>query len=192
MNPKIDAYLARNPRWQAELTELRRIALQSGLVEELKWGVPCYTLLGANVALLHVFKEYCAILFHKGALLGDPAGVLVIQTANVQAARQIRFGNVQEVLKKEAILHAYLAEATELERSGAKVEFKKTSAFVVVDEFQARLGSDPQLNSAFTALTPGRQRAYLLYFAGAKQAKTREQRIDKCVPAILAGKGLDD
>jgi len=192
MNPKVDGYLSRNARWQDELKELRRIVLQSQLTEDLKWGVPCYTQQNANVVLLHVFKEYCAILFVKGALLGDPARVLITQTENVQAGRQLRFTNVQEVLEKESLLKAYLAEAIDLERSGAKVEFKSTREFAVPEEFQAELDGDPDLKAAFEALTPGRQRAYLLYFAGAKQSKTRESRIEKCRPQIMAGKGLDD
>jgi uncharacterized protein YdeI (YjbR/CyaY-like superfamily) len=192
MNPKVDGYLGRNARWQAELKELRRIVLQSELTEDLKWGVPCYTLQHANVLLLHVFKEYCAILFVKGSLLGDPARVLITQTESVQAARQLRFTNVQEVLGKEAVVKAYLAEAIDLEKSGAKVEFKKTKEFAVAEEFQAALDRDPDLKAAFEALTPGRQRAYLLHFAGAKQSKTRVARIEMCQPQIMAGKGLDD
>ena len=192
MNSKVDAYLTRNQRWQPELTELRRIVLASGLTEELKWGVPCYTLDGHNVVLLHMFKEYCAILFVKGSLIQDPARVLVIQTDNVQAGRQIRFTKVDEVLEREALLKAYVAEACDLERSGAKVPFKKVSDFAVPEEFQAELEGDPDLKAAFEALTPGRQKGYLLYFAGAKQAKTREARIEKCKPDIFAGRGLDD
>jgi len=192
MNPQVDGYLGRNLRWQDELRELRRIVRASGLTEDLKWGVPCYTLDNANVVLLHVFKEYCAILFVKGSLLGDPTRVLVTQTENVQAGRQIRFTNVKEVLEKEPLLKAYLAEAIDLERSGAKVEFKKATEFAVPEEFQAELEGDPDLKAAFEALTPGRQKGYLLHFAGAKQAKTREARIEKCRPRILAGQGLDD
>jgi len=192
MNPKVDGYLERNPRWQNELKELRRIVLQTELTEDLKWGVPCYTHQNANVVLLHVFKEYCAILFVKGSLLQDPGRVLTIQTENVQAGRQLRFTKVQEVLEKEALLKAYLAEAVDLEKSGAKVEFKKTSEFAVPEEFQAELDGDPDFKAAFEALTPGRQKGYLLYFGGAKQSKTREARIEKSRPRIMDGKGLDD
>lgn len=192
MNPKVDEYLDRNPRWRNELKELRRIVLQTPLSEDLKWGVPCYTLNSANVVLLHVFKEYCAILFVKGSLLGDPARVLITQTENVQAGRQLRFTKVQEVLEKETLLKAYLAEAIDLETSGAKVEFKKASDFAVPEEFQAELDGDPDLKAAFEALTPGRQKGYLLYFSGAKQSKTRQARIEKCRPQIMVGKGLDD
>ena len=192
MNVKVDGYLSRNPQWHNELKELRRIVLQSELVEELKWGVPCYALQNANVLLLHVFKEYCAILFIKGSLLGDPASVLKTQTDNVQAGRQIRFTKVQDVLEKEALLKAYIAEAIDIEKSGAKVEFKKTTDFAIPEEFVAELEADPDLKIAFEALTPGRQRGYLLYFSGAKQSKTRESRIEKCRPQIMAGKGLDD
>jgi len=192
MNPKVDGYLSRNPQWQEELKELRRIVLLSPLTEDLKWGVPCYTLQNANVVMLHVFKEYCAILFVKGSLLGDPARVLITQTENVQAARQLRFTSVKEVLEKESLLGAYLAEAIDLEKSGAKVEFKATKEFPVPEEFQAELEGDPSLKAAFEGLTPGRQRGYLLYFAGAKQSKTRESRIEKCRPRIMAGQGLDD
>lgn len=192
MNPKVDAYLERNPRWSAELVELRRIAHLPELTEDLKWGVPCYTLGGSNVVLLHVFKEYCAILFVKGSLLADPARVLVTQTENVQAGRQLRFTTVAEILAMEALLKAYVAEATDLERSGAKVEFKKTTEFALPEELQAEFEGDPDFRAAFEALTPGRQRAYLLHFAGAKQAKTRKARIEKYKTQILAGKGLDD
>jgi uncharacterized protein YdeI (YjbR/CyaY-like superfamily) len=192
MNPKVDGYLERNSRWQPELTELRRIVGQTTLTEDLKWGVPCYTEQNANVVLLHVFKEYCAILFVKGSLLGDPARVLITQTENVQAGRQLRFTNVDEILAKESLLKAYLAEAIDLEKSGAKVEFKPTKEFAVPEEFQAELEGDPDLKAAFEGLTPGRQRGYLLFFAGAKQSKTREARIEKCRPAIMEGKGLDD
>ena len=192
MNPRVDGYLSANSKWQDELKELRRIVLLSPLTEDLKWGVPCYTWQNANVVMLHVFKDYCAILFVKGALLGDPARVLITQTENVQAARQLRFTNVQEVLERESLLKAYLSEAIDLEKSGIKMEFKKTTDFAVPVEFQAELEGDPDLRTAFETLTPGRQRGYLLYFAGAKQSKTREARIEKCRPRILAGQGLDD
>lgn len=192
MNPKVDSYIERNSRWRGELSELRRIALASGLEEELKWGSPCYTLSGANVALLHVFKEYCAILFVKGALLRDPEKVLITQTENVQSARQIRFTRPEQVTALEAMIGAYLAEATEVERSGAKVAFKPAEAYAVAPEFQAEMEADPALAQAFRALTPGRQKAYLLHFSSAKQEKTRRERVAKNRARILEGKGLDD
>jgi uncharacterized protein YdeI (YjbR/CyaY-like superfamily) len=162
------------------------------LIEDLKWGVPCYTFIDAKVVLLHVFKEYCAILFVKGALLKDPARVLITQTRNVQAGRQIRFATLEEVLETESSLKAYLAEAIALETSGAKVEFKKTGEFPVIEEFRAALQADSRFKDAFESLTPGRQRGYLLYFSAAKQAKTREARIEKFRPQIMEGLGLDD
>ena len=192
MNPKVDAYLGRNERWLGALKELRRIVLETELTEDLKWGVPCYTLKNANVVLLHCFKEYCAILFVKGSLLKDPGRALIIQTDNVQAARQIRFTKVEEILKLEALIRAYLAEAVDVEKSGAKVEFKSAKEYAVPEEFQAELEGDPDFKVAFETLTPGRQKAYLLYFGGAKQAKTRQDRIEKYKAQILAGKGLDD
>ena len=191
-NPKVDSYISRSKKWQKEVKQLRAIALASGLTEELKWGCPCYSLEKSNVVLIHEFKEYCAYLFHKGALLKDPKGILIQQTKNVQAARQIRFTSVQEVTKLKANLKAYIAEAIEIEKSGAKVKFKKTAAFEMPQEFKKKLAEAPALKTAFYALTPGRQRGYLLYFSGAKQAKTREARVDKCMKQILKGKGLDD
>jgi len=191
-NPKVDAYFSRRDSWQEEFARLRGILLDTGLTEDLKWGEPCYTLDGANVVLIHGFKDYCALLFFKGALMTDTAGVLIQQTKNVQAARQIRFTSADQISGMQNMLKAYVAEAAEIERSGAKVDFKGTDAFAVPEEFQARIDSTPALKSAFEALTPGRQRAYLLHFAQPKQAKTRESRIDKAMPQILAGKGLND
>jgi uncharacterized protein YdeI (YjbR/CyaY-like superfamily) len=191
-NPKVDAYFSRRDSWQEEFTRLRSILLDTGLSEDLKWGEPCYTLDGANIVLIHGFKDYCALLFFKGALMSDTAGVLIQQTKNVQAARQIRFTNAAEISGMENVLKAYVAEAAEIERSGAKVDFKSTDEFAVPEEFQAKIDSTPSLKTAFEALTPGRQRAYLLHFAQPKQAKTRESRIEKATPQILAGKGLND
>ena len=192
LNPKVDAYLNRLKKWQDETRELRAICLASGLAEDLKWGVPCYTLDGQNVVLIHSFKEYCALLFFKGALLKDAKGILIQQTANVQAARQARFTGVEEIRKLKTVLKAYLAEAVKVEKSGLKVEFKKTEEFSIPEEFQARLDEMLELKSAFEALTPGRRRAYLLHFSSAKQSKTRTARLLKAIPDILNGKGLDD
>lgn len=178
--------------WKDELRALRRIALESGLDEESKWGVPCYTAGGGNVVLVAAFKEYCAVSFFKGALLGDPEGILIAPTENSQADRQLRYTSLSEIERTESVLKAYLARAIELERSGAKVEFKKVSELAVPEEFQASLDADPALKSAFESLTPGRRKGYLLHFAGAKQSKTRQARIEKCVPRIMAGKGIDD
>lgn len=191
-NPKVEAFLSKAKKWQDEFKTLRRIILDTGLTEEFKWRVPCYTFQDSNVVLIHGFKEYCAILFVKGALLKDTKGILVIQTENVQAARQIRFTNVQEIVEMEPILKAYIREAIEVEKAGLKVDLKKTAEYTVPEEFQRKLDEDPALNTAFEALTPGRQRAYLLYFSGAKQSNTRESRIEKHIPRILEGKGLND
>lgn len=192
MNPAVDDYISKAIKWQPELTALREIALTCQLDETLKWGVPCYTLQGRNVVLMHTFKEYCALLFHKGALLSDPAGILIQQTEQTQATRQIRFTNVAEVVERVNVLQDYIREAIELEKAGAQVTFKKTADYAVPDEFQRQLDEDTELKRAFDALTPGRQRAYLLHFAAPKQAKTRVSRIEKCIPQILAGKGLTD
>jgi uncharacterized protein YdeI (YjbR/CyaY-like superfamily) len=192
MNKKVDAFLRGQKKWREEFTRLRTILLDSGLTEELKWGQPCYTLEGRNVILMHGFKEYCAVLFPKGALLKDPKGVLIQQTKNVQAARQIRFTSLRDVVKAERTLKAYVREAIEVERSGAKIAFKRTKDFEMPVELEDRLEKNAALSEAFAALTPGRQRAYLLYFSQAKQAKTREARVDKYVPKILEGLGLDD
>ena len=191
-NPKVDWYFVKNKQWQEEITRLRDIALESGLTEELKWGCPCYTLEGRNVVLIHVFKEYCACLFFKGALLKDPKKILVQQTENVQAARQIRFTNAREIVKLKSTLKSYIRNAVEVEKSGAKVELKKTKEFKMPEEFKTALDESAALKKAFYALTPGRQRGYLLYFSSAKQSATRESRIKKYAPQILKGKGMDD
>ena len=191
-NPKVDFYFNKAKNWQEALAHLRRIVLDCGLTEELKWGVPCYTFREGNVLLLHVFKEYCAVLFHKGVLLSDPNGILVQQTENTQATRQIRFVSAQQVREMEAVVRAYIHEAMEVERAGLKPELKKTADYAWPEEFQTKLVEVPGLQEAFEVLTPGRQRAYLLYFAAAKQAKTRAARVEKCVQRIFDGKGLDD
>ncbi len=192
MNPKVDWYFDKNERWQHEIRKMRTIALDCDLVEELKWGCPCYTFEKSNIVLIHVFKEYCAFLFFKGALLKDPKGILIQQTENVQSARQIRFTNVKEIVKLEKTIKSYIYEAAKVETAGLKVDFKKTSDFNVPEEFQQKLDKNRALKTAFGALTPGRQRAYLFYFSSAKQSKTREERVKKYMPQILKGKGLDD
>jgi uncharacterized protein YdeI (YjbR/CyaY-like superfamily) len=192
MNPKVDAFLSKTEKWREKYEKLRAIALACPLTEELKWGWPCYALGNSNVVLIHGFKEYCALLFFKGALLKDPNGILIRQTENVQAGFQVRFTNVQEIAGMEAILKAYILEAIEVEKAGLKVEKKKTSEFEIPEEFQIKLDEMPALKSAFEALTPGRQRAYLLHFSAPKQSKTRVSRIEKYVPQIIDGKGLDD
>ncbi|MHC1740093.1 MAG: YdeI family protein [Anaerolineaceae bacterium] len=192
MNLKVDFYFTNEKKWTEEIAKLRAIILDCQLTEELKWGVPCYTYQNNNIVLIHVFKEYCAVLFHKGVLLKDPNGILIQQTENVQSARQIRFTNVQEIVNLEPIIKAYILEAIEVERSGVKVPFKKATEFSVPDEFQTKLDENTELESAFYALTPGRQRAYLLYFSAPKQSKTREARVEKYLEQILSGKGLDD
>ncbi len=191
-NPKVDAFISGADKWREEFGKLREIVLSCGLAEELKWGVPCYTFEGKNVVLIHGFKEYCAMLFVKGALLKDTNGVLVQQTENVQAGRQIRFTGVQQIADMEATLKAYIAEAVEIEKAGLEVEFKKNPEYTVPEELQRRFDEDAALKTAFEGLTPGRQRAYLLYFSQPKQAKTRESRIEKYAQLILAGKGLND
>jgi uncharacterized protein YdeI (YjbR/CyaY-like superfamily) len=178
--------------WAAELAALRVLVLAAGLTEECKWGVPCYTINGGNVVLIHSFKEYCALQFIKGALLKDAKGILIQQTENVQGGRQLRFTDVREIDALKTAIQAYLQEAIAVEKAGLKVSTKPTTEFTVPEEFQAQLDASPALKTAFAALTPGRQRAYLLHFAAAKQAKTREARIEKCTPQILAGKGLLD
>jgi uncharacterized protein YdeI (YjbR/CyaY-like superfamily) len=192
MNTKVDWYFDKAEKWQKELKELRAIVLDCGLAENLKWGCPCYTFDGKNIVLIHSFNEYCALLFFKGALLSDPNGILIQQTENVQAARQLRFDNVREILELGSVLKAYIFEAIEVEKAGLKVELKKTAEFNIPEEFRVRLDDIPELRTAFYALTPGRQRGYLLHFSSAKQAKTREARIEKYMQQILDGKGLDD
>jgi uncharacterized protein YdeI (YjbR/CyaY-like superfamily) len=192
LNPKVDNFIARAGQWRIEYEQLRRIVLDCGLTEELKWGVPCYTLGKSNVVLIHGFKEYCALLFVKGALLKDEKGILIQQTENVQSARQVRFTNVDEIIELEPALKVYIRQAVEVEKAGLKVEFKPTAEFSSPEEFQTRLAESPALKAAFEALTPGRQRGYLLYFSAPKQSKTRLDRIEKCTPQILAGKGLND
>ncbi len=192
MNPKVDFYFSKNQKWQEEVQKLRMITLDRGLTEELKWGCPCYTFQKSNIVLIHVFKKYCALLFFKGALLNDTNGILIQQTEHVQAARQIRFINVQEIVEMASILKAYIYEAIEVEKAGLHVNFKKTTEFTISEEFQNKLDQVPALKTAFDALTPGRQRAYLLYFSAPKQSKTRELRVEKYMRQILNGKGLND
>lgn len=192
MNPKVDFFFTKAEKWQEEFAQLRRIILDCGLTEELKWGVPCYTLQDKNVVLIHGFKEYCAMLFIKGALLQDAQGLLIQQTANVQAARQIRFTTVGEILALEPTVKAYIAEAVAVENAGLQVPYKKTAEFDMPEEFLKQMEETPSLQDAFEALTPGRQRGYLLYFSQPKQAKTRMARVEKYVQHILNGKGLDD
>jgi uncharacterized protein YdeI (YjbR/CyaY-like superfamily) len=190
-NPKV-GYLRKAKKWQEEFEKLRMIVLECGLTEEMKWGHPCYTFEKSNVVLIHGFKEYCALLFFKGALLKDAKGILVQQTENVQAARQIRFTSVQEIVKMKPILKAYIREAIKVEKAWLEVSYKKTSEFKMPEEFQNRLNEMPALETAFKALTPGRQRGYLLYFSAPKQSKTRQARVEKCMPKILNGEGLND
>ena len=192
MNPKVDAFIDSAKQWQEEYRELRSIVLDCPLTEELKWGVPCYSFEKKNIVLLHGFKEYCAILFVKGSLLNDEKGILIIQTENTQAARQVRFTNLREITEVASALKSYIHQAIEVEKAGLKVPFKKTAEYTIPEEFQAQLDNNPALKSAFNALTPGRQRGYLLHFSAPKQSKTRESRIEKCIPRILDGKGLDD
>ncbi len=192
MNPKVDWFFDKDTKWQAEYKHLRNIVLDCGLTEELKWGCPCYTFKGANIVLIHGFKEYCAYLFHKGVLLKDIEDILIQQTENVQSARQIRFTSLEEITEKETILKAYIYEAIEVEKAGLKVELKKTKEFNMPEEFQKALDENPDLKTAFEALTPGRQRGYLLHFSQPKQSKTREARIEKSTPMIFEGKGLND
>ena len=192
MNPKVDFYFSKSEKWQKEIEKLRTIVLDCQLNEELKWGVPCYTFQKSNIVLIHEFKEYCALLFFKGALLNDANSILVQQTENVQSARQIRFTHIQEIIDLEPVLKTYIYEAIEVEKAGLKVELKKTKEFNVPEEFETKLNTDTDLKTAFYALTPGRQRGYLLHFSAPKQSKTRESRIEKSIPQILNGKGLDD
>jgi uncharacterized protein YdeI (YjbR/CyaY-like superfamily) len=191
-NPKADWFFCNAQLWQEEFKKLRSIILNCSLNEELKWGKPCYTYMGNNIVLIHGFKEYCALLFFKGALLKDRKGILIQQTKNVQAARQIRFTGVKDIIEVKKILKAYIEEAIEAEESGLKVEFKTTREFAVPAELKIRIDDNSDLRTAFASLTPGRQRAYLLHFSAAKQSKTREARVEKCIPQILDGLGLDD
>ncbi|MEH7094691.1 YdeI/OmpD-associated family protein [Neobacillus vireti] len=192
MNPKVDEFLSKAKQWKEEYEKLRNIILDCELTEEFKWMHPCYTLEKKNIVLIHGFKEYCALLFHKGALLKDAHGILIQQTENVQAARQIRFTNVQEIVAMETILKDYIYEAIEVEKAGLEVNFKKNTDYSIPEEFQHKLDEIPALKTAFEALTPGRQRAYLLYFAQPKQSKTRVSRVEKYMQQILNGKGLND
>ena len=192
MNPKVDWYFDKNEKWQKEIKKLRTIILDCGLTEALKWGCPCYTFEDSNIVLIHVFKEYCALLFFKGALLSDANDILIQQTKNVQSARQIRFTNVRQVVEMEKIVKAYIYEAIEVERAGLKVKFKKTADFIIPEEFQKKLNKMPALKTAFYALTPGRQSAYIFYFSQPKLSKTREASIEKYKKQILKGRGLND
>lgn len=192
MNPKVDFYFTKAKKWREEVELLRTIVLDCGLTEELKWGCPCYTIDNNNIVLIHDFKEYCALLFFKGALLHNTDGLLIQQTENVQAARQMRFTNVLKIVEKKGIIKAYIFEAIEVEKAGLKVTFKKPAEFNIPAEFQSKLDTVPALRSAFESLTPGRQRAYYLYFSAPKQPKTREARVEKSIPQIMSGKGLDD
>jgi uncharacterized protein YdeI (YjbR/CyaY-like superfamily) len=192
MNPKVDEYLSKSKKWKEEYEKLRNIVLDCELTEEFKWMHPCYTFEKKNIVLIHGFKEDCALLFHKGALLQDAHGILIQQTENVQAARQIRFTNVQEIVEMETILKAYIYEAIEVEKAGLEVNFKKNTEFIIPEELQNKFDEIHALKTAFEALTPGRQRAYILYFSAPKQSKTRESRVEKCMQQILNGKGLND
>jgi uncharacterized protein YdeI (YjbR/CyaY-like superfamily) len=191
-NPKVDWYFDKAEKWQEEIVQLRAIILDCGLTEELKWGCPSYTYQKNNIVLIHVFKEYCAVLFFKGVLLNDADHILIQQTENVQVARQMRFTSIKEVNDTEASLKAYIYEAIEIEKAGLKVELKKTAEFQMAEEFQIKLDENPALKTAFEALTPGRQRGYLLHFSQPKQAKTREARVEKNIERIMDGKGLED
>jgi uncharacterized protein YdeI (YjbR/CyaY-like superfamily) len=192
MNPKVDEYLSDTKKWREEFEKLRTIVLDCQLTEELKWGKPCYSFDGKNIVLIHGFKEYCALLFVKGALLKDPDGILIQQTENVQAARQIRFTGVREIVDIEPVLKAYIYEAIEVEKSGLEVDFKRNTEFIIPEELQNKFDEIPALKTSFEELTPGRQRAYILYFSEPKQSKTREARVEKCIQQIIGGKGLND
>ncbi|MEO8721775.1 MAG: YdeI family protein [Ginsengibacter sp.] len=192
INPNIDFYFSKSKKWQDELKQLRLIILDCGLTEELKWGAPCYTFQNSNVVLIHTFKNYCALLFFKGVLLKDTMGILIQQTKNVQAARQIRFVNVQEIVEIKEILKAYIHEAIEIEKAGLKVKLKDNLEYDLPDEFKNKINEIPALQTAFSSLTPGRRRAYIFYFSAAKQSKTRMSRIEKHMQQILNGKGLNE
>jgi len=191
-NPKIDPYFSKLGKWKEEFKLLRSIVLESEVKEEFKWMHPCYTFENKNIVLIHGFKDYCALLFHKGSLLRDPHGILIQQTENVQAGRQIRFTSVQQIEEMQLILSDYIDEAIEVEKSGLQVEYKKNAEYAIPEELDNKFVEIPDLKTAFEALTPGRQRAYLLYFSGAKQSKTRESRVEKYIGKILSGKGIDD
>lgn len=192
LNPTVNFYFSKADKWREEISYLRTLVLNSELTEELKWGVPCYTVQKSNVVLIHVFKDYCALLFHKGVLLKDPNHILVQQTENVQSARQLRFTSLKEIMKLKAVIDKYVKEAIQIEKAGLKVELKKTSEFKMPEEFQVKLKTNLALKKAFEKLSPGRQRAYLLFFSAPKQSKTREARIEKYTSHILIGKGLTD
>ena len=192
MNPKVDFYFDKATAWQEEIVKMREIVLSCGLTEDLKWGVPCYTWEGRNIVIIHTFKEYCAFLFFKGSLMADPAKIMIQQSQQVQAARQVRFTKVSEITKLKTTLKAYIYEAIEVEKAGLKVPMKKTSDYAVAEEFQAQLNKSATLKKAFEALTPGRQRSWLLHFSSAKQSKTRVARIEKAIPLIRAGKGFNE
>ncbi|MFG0215456.1 YdeI family protein [Brevibacillus porteri] len=191
-NPKVDEFLSKAKTWKAEYEKLRSIVLDCELTEDFKWMHPCYTFEKKNIVLIHGFKEYCALLFQKGALLKDPKGILIQQTENVQAARQIRFTNLEEIMEMESLLKAYIQEAIEVEKAGLEVNMKKHEEYIIPEELQKKMDEIPTLKTAFEALTPGRQRAYILHFSAPKQAKTREARVEKCMQQILDGKGLND
>ena len=192
MNPKVDWFFSKETKWQEAYSELRILILDCELTEELKWGCPCYTVANSNIVLIHGFKNYCALLIMQGALLKDKKKILVQQTENVQSARQIRFKNVEEILKNKSTIKSYIEEAIALEKAGMKVELKKTTEYKMPEEFQTVLDDMLELKKAFQALTPGRQRGYLLYFSAPKQTKTKEARIEKYLQHILDGKGLND
>jgi len=191
-NPKVDAFIEREKKWKSEFQQLRKLFVDTTLTEEFKWGVPCYALNGKNVVLMHGFNEYCALLFIKGVLLKDPLGVLITQTENVQSARQIRFTSTEQIEEMENVLKGYIQQAIEVEKAGMKVDFKPASEFKMAEEFKSKMDELPDLKTAFYALTPGRQRAYLLFFSAPKQSATRVARVDKSIPLIMAGKGLND
>jgi len=192
MNPKVDFFFNKATKWQEEYKQLRMIILDCGLIEELKWGVPCYTFQKKNIVIIHGFKEYCAILFPKGVLLSDTKGILIQQTENVQSARQVRFTSLKQIVKMAPTLKAYVYEAIEVEKAGLKVALKKATEYSIPKEFKIKLDKNPALKTAFKALTPGRQKGYLFYFSQPKLSKTREARVEKYIPQILSGKGLDD
>jgi uncharacterized protein YdeI (YjbR/CyaY-like superfamily) len=192
MNPKVDWFFTKDTKWKEEYSKLRAIVLSAGLNEDLKWGCPCYTQNGKNIVLIHGFKEYCALLFFKGSLLKDESGILIQQTPNVQVPRQMRFKNLKEITKLAPTIKAYIKEAMQVEKSGVKVALKKTSEYSIPEELQNKLDEDTRFKKAFNSLTPGRQRGYIYYVSQAKQAKTREERVEKYTPQILAGKGIDD